>query len=58
MATKGPRVKAYHVRLFPDDVAKIKAIAAQKRIRWQIELRTLVHRALNVEIVNPNRSES
>lgn len=52
-----PRVKPYHVRLFPEDVAKIKRIAAQKLIPWQTELRLLVHRALDVKIVDGTRSE-
>lgn len=35
-----------HARLFSDDVAQLKKIAAQSRLSWQVELRQLVHRAL------------
>lgn len=57
MGTQRPRkkVKSYHVRLFPEDVAKVKAIAAQKLVPWHTELRLLVHRALDVEIVDGER---
>lgn len=57
MSTKRVRVKPYHVRLFPEDVAKIKAIAAKKLLPWQTELRLLVHRALDVRTVTTDRSD-
>lgn len=34
------------VRLFADDVKALKKAAAEKRSKWQTELRHLVHRAL------------
>lgn len=45
-----------HARLFPEDVAKVKHIAATKLIPWQTELRLLVHRALDINIANGERS--
>lgn len=56
--SKSPRVMQVHIRLFPEDVEKVKRIAASKLIPWQTELRLLVHRALDVAIVNPHRSTS
>lgn len=44
-----------HTRLFADDLKKLKQIAAKKRVPWQVELRLLVHRALDVEIVSGKR---
>lgn len=38
-----------HSRLFADDVARLKKRAAEKRIGWQVELRLLVHKALQDE---------
>ncbi len=38
-----------HARLFPDDVRELKRIAEEHRMPWQIELRQLIHRALNGE---------
>lgn len=56
MGTKRDRKKKglveVHARLFPEDVAKVKHIAAQKLIPWQTELRLLVHRALDIRIVD------
>lgn len=35
-----------HMRLFALDVAQIKAIAAERGMKWQVELRMLVRRTL------------
>lgn len=43
------RVVEVHTRLFADDVAALKKLAAQSRLSWQVELRQLVHRALTNE---------
>ena len=41
-----PALAEVHTRLFKDDVAQLKRIAAASRLKWQVELRLLVHRAL------------
>lgn len=38
-----------HARLFVEDIARLKKIAEQHGLPWQIELRLLVHRALRGE---------
>jgi predicted DNA binding CopG/RHH family protein len=38
-----------NTRLYADDLALLKRIAAERRIPYQIELRQLVHRALKGE---------
>lgn len=48
---KSMKLEEVHARLFPDDVRKLKQIAARKLIPWQTELRLLVHRALDVPTV-------
>lgn len=44
-----PKLRAVYTRLFEDDVLEIQRIAAESALPWQIELRTLVHRALRGE---------
>lgn len=44
-----PGVVDVHARLMREDVAALKALAAQTGISWQMELRQLVHRALKGE---------
>lgn len=34
------------VRIYADDLAAVKLAAAEKRIPWQVELRSLIHKAL------------
>jgi hypothetical protein len=50
MSSKPVRVVKTTVRLFSDDIATLKKIAEQKRSKFQIELRLLVHRALKGEL--------
>lgn len=55
-----PRVVEVHARLFADDVAHLKKLAAESRLSWQVELRQLVHRALKGEkrevlMINPGK---
>lgn len=38
-----------HTRLFQEDLVKLKQIAGESRLKWQVELRMLVHRALKNE---------
>ena len=49
MPKKPPALVEVHTRLFADDVATLKRIAAERVIPWQIELRLLVRRALRGE---------
>jgi predicted DNA binding CopG/RHH family protein len=53
MRTK--RLKQVNARLFAEDVAALKRIADTKLIPWQTELRLIVHRALTVAMVKPER---
>lgn len=46
---KPPPVVPVHARLFADDVKRLKELAAERGIGWQIELRLLVRRALKNE---------
>jgi len=43
-------LRAVHAYLFPDDVEMLQKIAAERRTKWQTELRHLVHRALKGEL--------
>lgn len=38
-----------HIRIFADDLALLKRIAAERRTPYQTELRLLIHRALKGE---------
>lgn len=49
MSGKAPLLYDTHVKLFRDDVAQLKKLAAENRSKWQVELRQLVHRALRGE---------
>lgn len=40
---------AVHTHLFSDDIVMLKRVAENKRSKWQVELRMLVHRALQGE---------
>lgn len=46
---EAPVLTEVHTRFFADDVATVKAVAAEKGLPWQIELRLLVRRALKGE---------
>ena len=46
MASRSAKLVLTSARLFADDVAALKRLAVEKRSKWQIELRQLVHRAL------------
>lgn len=49
MPSRRVKLKAVHANLFDDDVALLKKLAVERRSRWQVELRQLVHRALKAE---------
>ena len=49
MGDNAPKLQAVYTRLFADDIAEIKRIAAETALPWQIELRQLVRRALRGE---------
>jgi hypothetical protein len=38
-----------HCRLFAEDVAYLKAVAAESGVPWQVELRVRVHKACKAE---------
>lgn len=42
-------LREVHARLFDDDVETLIKIAEERRTKWQMELRLLVHRALKGE---------
>ncbi len=44
-----PAISNVHARLFSDDVAQLKRLAAERGIPWHVELRLLVRRALKGE---------
>lgn len=44
-------LQATHTRLFAADIARLKHLAEARGIGWQVELRLLVHRALEAESI-------